>query len=456
MFHSVLHKNLGLTPEDKSYRQAYLILSTLSVVVCVLTFYILYNLIVTRFYHIMTLEIISLCFAYLSWYLLVKKQNISLSSTILVMTIFVLTLLFIFDQKHNDYALAQAVMLPVLAIYLKGLRQGLFYSLIYVAAILSIAFAGIDTWDPVPFTTTSFTNLFFTYAVVILLIYYFEFSRVEAFNIIQKSHQELEDYKNRLEEKVEEALKEKRQQEQILIQQSKMALMGEMIASIAHQWKQPLAITTAVINTARFQDEFSKQYAKETNEVFDKVLEQVEYMDQTISDFSGFFKPNREKEFFSLSKSIDDVYKILLPQFEREKIRIENSVPAEIFMVEGYRNEFSQVLLNILSNAKDAICENIRNERLVPGEGKITIKADFANNKILLSVCDNGGGIPENLIHSIFDPYFTTKPEEIGSGIGLYMSKMIMDTHMKGSITAENTSEGACLMLQLKAVQRLA
>jgi len=455
LFHSILQKNLGLSTNDKAYRQAFLVLTTLSILVFVLLFYIVYNLFVTQLYLIITLELISLCFAALTWYILIKKHNIPLASTILILTIFFLTLLFIFDQKHHDYALAQAVMLPVLSIYLKGLKQGTLYSVLYIAAVLTIAFFGIDKWEPVPFTATSFTNLTFTYLVVILLVYYFEFSRVEAFDIIQKSHQELQEYKENLEQKVEEALQEKRQQEAILIQQSKMAVMGEMIASIAHQWRQPLSTTSAIIQTAKIDNELSRTHHTKIDEALDKILTQVEFMDQTITDFSSFFKPKKEKEFFSLSSSVDNVLNILQPQFNKYGISVVNNLTDKNFMIDGYRNEFSQVLLNILTNAKDAICKKMEKKMISKGEGTIKIEVGIEANKIGLSICDNGGGIQKEILEHIFDPYVTTKEDDTGTGIGLYMSKMIMQTYMNGDISAYNSSDGACIYLHLKGVQRL-
>ena len=454
MFHPIIQKKLGFTPKDKSYRRAYLILTTLFLLVFVLLFYIGYNLVVTHLYYIVALEVISLLMAYLTWYMLIHKKNIALSSTLLIVTIFILTLLFIFDQKHHDYALAQAVMLPILAIYLKGLKEGTLFSLAYIGAVLAIAFSGIDTWEAVPFTTTSFTYLGFTYFVVIALIYYYEFSRTEAFNIIEKSHQELKGYQNNLEQKVEEALLEKGQQEQILIQQSKMAMMGEMIASIAHQWKQPLATTAAIIETAKVENGIANKSDPRTEEVFEDVLHQVHFMNQTINDFTEFFTPNKEKEFFSLNTSVDDVLRIAQAQLHKHKISFENKIPENSLMVEGYKNEFSQVLLNIVTNAKDAIVENINRGKIPSDQGKIIIDATINDNKIDLSICDNGGGIPDELMGRIFDAYFTTKKEIKGTGIGLYMSKIIINTHMHGDIKAENGAEGACFHLQLRGIKK--
>jgi signal transduction histidine kinase len=454
LFDKILQKNLNLTPKSKLYRRAYLILAVQFVVAFVLTFYIIFNLLVTKLYVLMSLEIISLFFTFVSWYLLVKKKNIQLSSTILLYTIFILTLLFFFDQKDHDYALAQAVMFPVICIYLKGFKWGTLYSIGYLLIVLGLAFTGIDTWEAVPFTATSFTNLTFTFIVVTLVIYYYEFSRAEAFDIIEKSNKELNDYKNNLELKVEKALEEKHHQEAILIQQSKMAMMGEMIASIAHQWKQPLSTTASIIQAAKMRDQISGKISPESDETYDKVLSQVEFMDQTISDFSNFFKPKTEYEFFALDTSISDVRKIVQPQLKKHEISIETDDSMKGFIAEGYRNEFSQVLLNIITNAKDAIVENIDKGGISKGQGKIKIRADFESNHINLCICDNGGGISEENLKNIFDPYFTTKPENLGTGIGLYMSKIIMDTHMQGTIIAENYKDGICFCVSLRGIKK--
>jgi len=402
----------------------------------------------------MGLEILSLFATYVSWYVLTKKKNVSLAATILLLMISTLTLLFFFDQQHRDYAFAQAVFLPVFCIYLKGFRLGTLYSSVYIFIVLAIAFPGIDTWEAVPFTVTSFTNLTFTYIVVILAIYYYELSRTEAFKIIEEAHKELQDYKDNLEKKVEIALEEKRQQEAILIQQSKMATMGEMIASIAHQWKQPLATTSSIIHSARIKDTLDHKHDPAIDQVYDNIMSQIEYMDKTVSDFSNFFKPRTEHEFFSLSLAIEDVIKILQPQLKKHTIDFENMLEDDSIMIEGHRNEFSQVLLNIISNAKDAIVENIKQNKLSKGEGKIRLEVSIDHHDIEICVCDNGGGIPSEVMHNIFDPYFTTKTDEIGTGIGLYMSKMIMESHMQGQITAENKDEGACIYVNLKGIKK--
>ncbi len=447
MFHSLLNKNLGLDIDQKSYRQAFLILSTLYIAAFVLSFYITYNLFYTKLYYIAGLEIISLLLVGLSWYFLIKKGNISLSGTLLLFTIFTLTLLFIYDQNHKDYAFAQALIFPTLAIYLKGLNKGTLITTIYILVVLSIAFMGIDTFESVPFTAVSFTNLFFTYLIIILLIYYFELSRVEAFEVINRANKELRDHKENLETKVQEALLEKQQQEELLIQQSKMAMMGEMVASVSHQWKQPLATSTSIIAAAKLRKELSKEVS--LDKLFNELMTQIDYMNHTITDFSKFLTPDREKAFFSLDSSIQDVEKLLRHQLHSKNIKFIHQTPNDKILIEGYFNEFSQALLNIVSNAKESILSRIEAGKLSSIEGKITINSTYNNNRLTLTICDNGAGIPDAIAEeTLFKPYNT-----YGTGIGLYMAKIIVDAH-GGKITAYNTDEGACFELQLSAVKK--
>ncbi len=450
MFHSFLHERLGIDRYDKSYRQAFLLLSIIYLATFVISFYIIYNLVYTKLYYIIALEVISLLVIYLSWYFLVRRHNISLSANLLLFTVAMLTFLFILDQQHTDYAFAQAVMFPPLAIYLKGLRTGTYISLTYILSILGIAFFGMEHYEAMVFTTTSFTNLAFTYAVVIVLIYYFELSRVEAFEIIHTSHQKLVDYQDNLEQKVQEAIQLKQEHEKLLIQQSKMATMGEMVASISHQWKQPLQTSTSIITAAKVRHELGKEVALE--ELFEELTKQIRYMDRTIVDFTRFLKPDRTKEFFSLNEAINDAHTLLDHQLKQRNIALINTVKDAEILIEGYQSEFSQALLNILSNAIDSITAHIEAGKRSSIEGKITIKATFNNNYLLLCILDNGTGIPEEDQEKIFQPY-TSGKGEYGTGLGLYMAKIIIDAH-GGKITTYNTEEGACFELGLSAIKK--
>ncbi len=227
--------------------------------------------------------------------------------------------------------------------------------------------------------------------------------------------------------------------QQILIQQSRLAAMGEMIGNIAHQWRQPLN-ALALLHT-NLKDDY--EFGELTRESLDKSLHNAERlinkMSCTIEDFRNFFRPNKQAGAFSLNQAVDDAIKLVNAGFINHQIEITREAPQEVLGY-GYANEFSQVLLNTLSNAKDAILES----EVCPG--KITISLGQDDMRAWLVITDNAGGIPAEVLPHVFDPYFTTK--EKGTGIGLYMSRMIM-SHMNGGIEAANGTDGALFKLTL-------
>ncbi len=247
--------------------------------------------------------------------------------------------------------------------------------------------------------------------------------------------QELDEFNKTLHKKVEVELVKQREKENLLIQQSKLAALGEMIGNIAHQWRQPISAVSAIMMNIKWTAISQGADKKFMDETMKEANEQLQYMSQTIDDFRNFFKPNKEKEMFDIKKEVRKAYKIMRATLENYEIntQIHNRVEIDVY---GYANEFSQVILNIISNAKDVLIQkNIQNPRI-----DIFLSKDdaFAYCEIL----DNGGGIPFECIQKIFEPYFTTK-ESSGTGIGLYISKEIIVKHMQGTLEVENTKDGA-------------
>jgi len=227
--------------------------------------------------------------------------------------------------------------------------------------------------------------------------------------------------------KLKQRKKEQIKQQQLLIHQSKLASMGEMLGNIAHQWRQPLtrlSYTFMNIETSDTQVERNKLVGEGTN--------QLEFMSQTIDDFTNFYAPTKEKETFSLAEESQNI--IELVHYDEIDIDLEIKNDSPIF---NYKNEYKQVLLNLLSNAKDILVD-----RKIP-HPKITITID--NKKV--TVADNAGGIQREVINKIFEPYFTTK--ESGLGIGLYMSKVIIESNMSGSLNGDNGDNGARFKISL-------
>ncbi|WP_083568430.1 ATP-binding protein [Arcobacter sp. LA11] len=245
-----------------------------------------------------------------------------------------------------------------------------------------------------------------------------------------------------LEYKIQNEIDKRLEQEQILIQQSKLAAMGEMIGNIAHQWRQPLSQISAIhmnmLATYEF-NEFTEEYLNEKIEEADML---TSYMTQTISDFQNFFNPEEKKQIFSVKEACNKACFIVKSALNYHNIELTLNV-LDDEKVNGYQNEYSQVILNILSNAKDILLEReIKNPKI-----QIEIKSGEDYN--ILKIEDNAGGVDEDILDKIFEPYFTTHHKTQGTGIGLYMSKNIIEREMNGFINVKNTEVGACFTIKV-------
>ncbi|PPK62414.1 histidine kinase/DNA gyrase B/HSP90-like ATPase [Malaciobacter marinus] len=266
---------------------------------------------------------------------------------------------------------------------------------------------------------------------------------------LEKSQEELSLLNKNLEKKVEQevALKikkenEAKEKERILVHQSKLASMGEMIGSIAHQWRQPLTQLSSVLVLVELKYERGKLTLKELRESIHQSQEQIEFMSKTIDDFRNFFKPNKQKDFFSPYKSVQSALSLISSSFENYNIKVNLKFEDEV-LINGYESEFSQVILNILSNSKDAFIEKQIANPIIT----VTISKEDKNSKIVL--CDNAGGINLTPIEKVFEPYVTTKHASSGTGIGLYMSKNIIEKSMNGSLSVSNNKNGVCFEIIL-------
>lgn len=267
--------------------------------------------------------------------------------------------------------------------------------------------------------------------------------RVKTHLMLSYTTKKLRDLNENLEAEVAQQVEKLRLNDQILFQQSKMASMGEMIANIAHQWRQPLSAISAasvLIRTKFAIDDFdfSSQEGIDTSKNYiEQKLESIESyvatLSTTIDDFRNFFKPQKEISEFNVKQVIQKSENLLTANFKDSNIQILNEV--ENVTIRGVENELSQVIINILNNAKDAVIQSTTStQKLIMITSKQ--KGDF----IYISIKDNGGGISEDVIGKIFEPYFTTKHQTHGTGIGLYMSKEIIEKHMHGVIEVHNVS----------------
>ena len=237
--------------------------------------------------------------------------------------------------------------------------------------------------------------------------------------------------------------KEAKQKDSILIQQSKMASMGEMIGNIAHQWRQPLNALGLTIQKIKMYHDEDMLTSKELDKSVAKSQMLINKMSVTIDDFRNFFKVNKVKSQFSINEAIHNTFVLLESSLAHHNIKLTVVTKDEITLL-GYKNELEQVLLNLINNAKDALIDNhISNPN-------IEIILSHSPNIITIEINDNANGVPAHIIDKIFEPYFTTKEQGKGTGIGLYMSKMIIENNMEGVLKVKNIEKGASFIVQLK------
>lgn len=260
--------------------------------------------------------------------------------------------------------------------------------------------------------------------------------------LIKAGKQYVETLNLNLEKRIQEEAAKNRQNDHILIQQSRLAAMGEMIASIGHQWRQPLNSLSLLIQDVRealdfgeINDQYIDRFTKES-------MIQIKHMSRTINDFRKFYQPNKEKCSFAISDSIEDALSIFSSSLKNHDIHVEFEYRGQQ-MAFGFPNEYSQVVLNILTNARDAfVMRDMKNR-------KMFIKIEETEEFLTAVFTDNAGGIEPALLEKVFDPYFTTRAK--GTGLGLYMSKMILE-NMNGRVRVENTSDGARFCLTVPKV----
>lgn len=219
--------------------------------------------------------------------------------------------------------------------------------------------------------------------------------------------------------------------------------MGEMIGNIAHQWRQPLNILALSVQEIKLTYPHDDIFKESLNTNIDKAMSLILHMSKTIDDFSNYFKPDKEKTLFKANSAVAKAISLVNSSLTNLDISVELFEKSETY-INGYPNEYSQVLLNILLNCRDAFEVSMVNQRRV-----ITVTVCEENNCSVVTITDNAGGIPDSIIDKIFDPYFTTKGPDKGTGIGLYMAKTIIEKNMGGILSVRNTQDGAEFRIEI-------
>lgn len=280
------------------------------------------------------------------------------------------------------------------------------------------------------------TSVIIAMIIIVVLICKIVRHRFFLQNEVDEKTEKLEELNKDLQEEIQKQLYQIRQKDGLLMEQAKHTSMGEMIGNIAHQWRQPLNALGLLLQKIPLMYERNKLDKETLDHTVQKGMDLINKMSTTIDDFRYFFQEDKGSDTFRLIDTVENCHALLSTILEHESITLQIAVDSDIYL-KGHSNELSQVLLNILNNAKDALIE-----MSVPNP-LITVSAYRNNHQVVIEIIDNAGGIPENIINKIFEPYFTTKEEGKGTGIGLFMSKRIIEERMQGRLNIVNIKDGA-------------
>ena len=261
---------------------------------------------------------------------------------------------------------------------------------------------------------------------------------------VKEQTKQLKELNKTLEKRVIEEITKNEEKQKLLFWQSRMASLGQMLANIAHQWRQPLTELNLTLFNMKKASIHNNE--KKVDELYKESKTLISSMSSTIDDFTNFFNPQKEKKSFEIKDAINEALIILRKVIEVENIHIQIDVPIN-YKVIGVSNELSQVIINLIQNSKDAFIQNdIKNKTII-----ITLKEELILDKkyALLEIKDNAGGISKENIDKIFDPYFTTKYKSQGTGLGLFMSKMIIEKSLEGELSHKNCDDGSIFIIKL-------
>ncbi|MDP8221391.1 MAG: ATP-binding protein [Candidatus Stygibacter frigidus] len=257
-----------------------------------------------------------------------------------------------------------------------------------------------------------------------------------------KSLISLESFRQNLQEKVNVAVESIREKDHIIIKQSRQVAVSELISNISHQWRQPLNTVMALIQDIEITGEEEELTVDYLSKQSQKAMSIIQDMSNTIDDLRYFFQPVEESEEFILHDVISRCVKLLEPTLQEENIKLEIKGDEQL-NAKGYSNDYAQVVLQIINNSRDALREKDISDK------EITINILEDSGKAKLEVIDNGGGIAEDVIEHIFEPYFTTHFKSPGRGLNLYMCQIVIEKNMKGSLTAGNMGSGAIFTIRI-------
>lgn len=365
-------------------------------------------------------------------------------STLFFIVFFIYIHIVFFFVPENHLNILWIASAPVLIFFFLDKTGGI---IIFVLLLGFIAYLLLTQY---PYTVAEYITLFAVLTTTTLIMYAYEKlkeaerNRLLSYNArlqeeVQSQTIALTELNKNLESRVEEEVSKRLAQEEMLLRQSRMAGMGEMIDAIAHQWRQPLMNINAVMMNLDRGMEINADIKKQKEKVLE-IFSLTSHMSHTIEDFRNLLKNEKEEKVFNVKDTVEEVLKLI--KHNLKGIDLHCNLQADVSM-KSYRSELSQVIITLLSNASEVLhSKYVSNKKI-----EITLRSNKTHAFIMIQ--DNGGGIDEKHILKIFDPYFTTKEQTGGTGMGLYISKIIIEHNMKGKLLVKNTSNGVIFTIEV-------
>ncbi len=379
----------------------------------------------------------------------------------LITTIFAIEFLLLFDllvvvSEPSDLKHMWLLTYPALIFFYKGDRSWIAW---IALLILSLYLTKLQPFIPIQYSMRDITYLSVVLSIMTIVIYFYK-NRIDVGNAtIRTQKEQLEKLTAELESKVlakteelrklnaelEDKVEKKAQQivekDAVILTQSRQAAMGEMISMIAHQWRQPLSTITLQISNIKIKSMLGHASVEETNDALEHISETIIYLSETIDDFQSFFRPNREKEEVSICELLNRGINFAEPRIKVANIDLHYHCD-KVEKIMTHSNDFTQVIINIINNSVDALLEH----KII--KPVIKIAAILKQEIVEIRISDNGGGIDKEIMHKVFEPYFSTKGKN-GTGLGLYMSKMIIENKLGGNLMVSNNAAGAEFIIEI-------
>jgi signal transduction histidine kinase len=312
--------------------------------------------------------------------------------------------------------------------FLKGNRIGLYWILGLLSSLLLVQF---QPFVPTYLTMPQTLYLIFVLVIIASVTYFFQKMIDRGYRVILKQNKILSDQVSKI-----------KAQEQMLIDQSRFAAMGEMIQMIAHQWRQPLANTTLMISNHQIQNMLSQDKQIDATKLLEDISTTITYLSDTIDDFQSYFKPTANLTRLNVKEAIQSSAEFIAPRLRHHGVHFELTCKDDLW-AHANTNALIQVLLNLLNNAIDALKEQTNRRRT------LHVKVTEDHDSIEICVEDNAGGIPAENVSKLFEPYFSTKGKN-GTGLGLYMVKMIVEKQFEGNVEMRNVTGGSQFIIRLE------